>query len=95
MLGGKSCLICQESLRRIQCEVGMFTKVCAIWATHLVQEEVARARVRCASAKFKESSPILTACGASYIQKRKIYRACVQSVLNYGTETQAMKVESE
>ena len=54
-------------------------------------EEVARARVRCAWAKFKELSPILTARGASYRIKRKIYKACVQSVLTYGTETWAMK----
>ena len=50
-------------------------------------EEVARARVRCAWAKFKELSPILTARGASYRIKGKIYKACVQSVLKYGTET--------
>ena len=54
-------------------------------------EEAARARVRCAWAKFKELSPILTALGASYRIKGKIYRACVQSVLTYGTETWAMK----
>ena len=49
-----------------------------------------RVRVKCAWAKFKELSdlsPIMTACGASYHMKRKIYRACVQSVLTYGTET--------
>ena len=53
-------------------------------------EEAARARVRCAWAKFKELSSILTARGASYHIKGKIYRACVscvQSVLTYGTET--------
>ena len=44
-------------------------------------EEAARARVRCAWAKFKELSSILTAQGASYPTKRKIYKACVQSVL--------------
>ena len=52
-------------------------------------EEAARARVRCAWAKFHELSPILT---ASYHIKEKIYRACVQSVMTYGTETWAMKV---
>ena len=60
-----------------------------------------RIRVRCAWVKFKELSPILTARGASYRGaswgasyriKGKIYRACVQSVLTYGTETWAMKV---
>ena len=54
-------------------------------------EEAARARVRCACAKFKELS-ILTARGASYRIKGKIYKACVQSVLTYGTETWAMKI---
>ena len=54
-------------------------------------EEAARARVRCAWAKFKELSPILTARGASYRIKGKIYKACVQSALTYGTETWAMK----
>ena len=54
-------------------------------------EEAARARVRCAWAKFKELSPILTARGASYRIKGKIYKACVQSVLTYGTETWVMK----
>ena len=38
--------------------------------------EVARARVRCAWAKFKELSPILTVHGVSYRIKRRIYSAC-------------------
>ena len=54
-------------------------------------EEVARARVRCAWAKFKEFSPILTARGASYRIKGKIYNDCIQTVLTYGTETWATK----
>ena len=54
-------------------------------------EEAARARVRSAWAKFKELSPILTARGASYRIKGKIYRACVQSALTCGTETWVMK----
>ena len=49
-------------------------------------EEAARVRVKCAWAKFKQLSPILTARGASYHIKGKIYKACVQSVLTYGTE---------
>ena len=57
-------------------------------------DEAARARVRCAWAKFKELSPILTARGASHRMKGKIFRACVQSVLIYGTETWAMKAEN-
>ena len=54
-------------------------------------EEAARVRVRCAWAEFKKLSPILTARDASYRIKGKIYKACVQSVLTYGTETWAMK----
>ena len=54
-------------------------------------EEAVRARVRCAWAKFKELSPILTARGASYRIKGKIYKGCVQRALTYGTETWAMK----
>ena len=55
-------------------------------------EEAARARVRCVWAKFKEFSPIRTARDASYHIKRKIYKACIQSVLTYGTKTWAMKI---
>ena len=55
-------------------------------------EEAARARVRCAWVKIKELSSILTARGASYHIKGKIYKACVQCVLTYGTETWAMKI---
>ena len=40
-------------------------------------------------AEFKELSPILTAQSASYRIKGKIYKAYVQSVLTYGTETWA------
>ena len=54
--------------------------------------EAARARVKCAWAKFKElSSFILTVRGASYRIKGRIYSACVQSVLIYGTETWAIE----
>ena len=52
--------------------------------------EASRARVRCASAKFKELSPILTVRGASYRIKGRIYSACVHSFLIYGTETWTM-----
>ena len=55
-------------------------------------EKGARARVRCAWAKFKKLSPIVTARGASNCIKGKIYRAYVQSVLTYETETWVMKV---
>ena len=49
--------------------------------------------MRCAWAKFKELSLILTVRGASYRIKGRIYSACVQSVLIYGTETWAMKAD--
>ena len=52
-------------------------------------EEAVRARVRYAWAKFKELSPILTARGASYRIKGKIYKACVQSALTYGAMKKA------
>ena len=55
--------------------------------------EAARARVICAWAKVKELSPILTVRGTSYRVKGRIYSACVQSVLIYGTETWAMKAD--
>ena len=51
------------------------------------------ARVRCAWAKFRELSPILTVRGASYRVKGRIYNACVLNVLIYGTETWAMKAD--
>ena len=79
---------------KLECEVGMCFQVLLFgqhpWCGGV--EEAARAQVRCAWAKFKELSPILTARGASYRIKGKIYKACVQSVLTYGTETWAMKV---
>src|SRR6266581_1484778 len=56
-------------------------------------EEAIRARVRCAWAKFRELSPILTNKGASLKVKGKVYPACVQSVLIYGSETWAVRVE--
>jgi len=56
-------------------------------------EEATRARVRSAWAKFRELSPILTTKGASLRVKGKVYKACVQSVLIYGSETWAVRVE--
>ena len=55
--------------------------------------EASRARVRSGWAKFKELAPILTSRGASLKVKGKVYRACVQSVLVYGSETWPVKVE--
>jgi len=56
-------------------------------------EEASRTRVRCAWGKFNQLRPILAARGFSLKMKGKIYRACVQSVLVYGSETWPMKVE--
>jgi len=56
-------------------------------------EEATRARVKCAWSKFMEPAPILTTRGAFFKLKCKIYRACVQRVMVYGSETWAAKVE--
>jgi hypothetical protein len=56
-------------------------------------EEASRARVRCAWAKFRELSPLLTARGASLKVKGKLYNMYVQCAMMYGSETWAMKVE--
>ena len=50
--------------------------------------------MRCAWAEFKELSLILTARGASYHMKGKIFRAYVQSVLTYGNEIWALKAKN-
>ena len=54
-------------------------------------EESSIARVRCAWGKFMDLKMLLTARGASLPVKGKIYIACVQRVLVYGSETWAMK----
>src|SRR5437867_6817049 len=54
-------------------------------------EGASRARVRCAWGKFRDLRMLLTARGASLRVKGKIYRACVQRVLVYGSETWPMK----
>ena len=56
-------------------------------------EEASRARVRCAWAKFRELAPVLTSRGASLKVKGKVYKACVQRVLVYGSETWPVKME--
>jgi hypothetical protein len=58
-------------------------------------EEASRTRVRCAWAKFNELGPILQKRGASLRVKGKIYRACVQRTMVYGSETWPVKVEDE
>ena len=54
-------------------------------------EEASIARIRCAWAKFRELAPILTSRGASLVVKGRVYKACVQRVMVYGSETWAMK----
>ena len=56
-------------------------------------EEASRARVRCAWGKFRDLRMLLTARRASLKVKGKIYRASVQRVLVYGSETWPMKVD--
>ena len=55
-------------------------------------EEASRARVRSAWSKFKQLAPVLTSRGASLRIKGKVYKACVQNVMLYGSETWPMKV---
>jgi hypothetical protein len=55
-------------------------------------EDAVRHRVKCAWGKFRELSPFLTLRGMSLKLKGKLYSACVQSVLVYGSETWALKV---
>ena len=55
-------------------------------------EDAVRHRVKCAWGKFRELSPFLTLRGMSLKLKGKLYSACVQSVLMYGSETWALKV---
>ena len=50
-------------------------------------EESSIARVRCPWGKFMDLKMLLTARGPSLSVKGKIYRACVQRVLGYGSET--------
>ena len=44
-------------------------------------------------AKFKELASILTSRGTSLKVKGRVYRACVQRVLVYGSDIWPMKVE--
>ena len=46
-------------------------------------------------AKFRELAPIMTAQGALLLVKGKVYRACVQSVIIFRSETWASKVEDD
>ena len=77
---------------KVEC-VGKFCYLGDMIASGGGAEEASRARVRCAWAKFRELSPVLTARGASLKVKGKLYSTCVQCVMMYGSETWAMKVE--
>jgi hypothetical protein len=57
--------------------------------------EASRARVRVAWRKYNLLKPMLARRGASWKVKGKIYRACVQSVLVYGSETWPIRREDE
>jgi hypothetical protein len=52
-------------------------------------------RVRCAWGKFWELSGFLMGRGVPLKIKGKIYKACVQSVMVYGSETWPMRVEDQ
>ena len=54
-------------------------------------EDASRTRVRSTWGKFNELAPVLTKRGVSLKLKGKIFDACVQRVLVYGSETWAMK----
>ena len=77
---------------KVEC-VGRFCYLSDMIGSGGGAEETSRARVRCAWAKFRELSPILTARGASLKVKGKLYGTYVQCVLMYGSETWAMKAE--
>src|SRR5207245_9149728 len=69
--------------------------LCIMWITPLSFDLYlfAITRVRCAWCKFQELSNILTTRDASLSIKGKVYKACVKSVLVYGSETLATKDE--
>ena len=55
--------------------------------------EAVRCRIRCALGKFNEFASIITSRGTSLKLKGKFYKACVRSVMIYGSETWALRVE--
>ena len=50
-------------------------------------EEAVRCQVRCAWGKFNEIMPLLTIRRTSLKVKEKIYKACLQNEITYGSET--------
>ena len=77
---------------RLEC-VGKFCYLGDVVGAGGGAEDASRARVRSAWAKFRELTPILTSRGASLKIKGKVYKACVQTVMVYGSETWPMKTE--
>ena len=63
----------------------------AIWATHLMREEVRRKQQEPELWQNSRRYLVTLARGESYRMKGKILKACVQSVLTYETETWSMK----
>ena len=56
-------------------------------------EDASRTRVRWDWGKVNKLKPVLAEMGTSLKLKGKIYKACVQSVLIYGSETWPLKEE--
>jgi len=57
--------------------------------------EASTTRARSAWKQFRLHTPILAKRGVSLRMKGRVYRACVQSVMTYASETWAMKTEDE
>ena len=81
-----------------QCYMVYFTFYCIHFIGDMLSAggrvaEAVRCRVRCDWGKFNELMLILTMRGTSLKVKGKINKAFVQSVMMYGSETWAMKVE--
>jgi len=57
--------------------------------------EASTTRARCAWKQFRLHTPILAKRGVSLRMKGRVYRACVQSVMTYASETWTIKAEDE
>jgi hypothetical protein len=83
--------VSQEFILSVTDRLEVVDKFC-YWETCWVRPVEQKKRVKCAWGKFQELAPILTTRGASLKLKGKMYRACIQRVMVYGSETWAMKV---
>jgi len=72
--------------KRVKC-VGKFRYVGDTIGAGGGAEEASRARVKSALAKFRKLAPVLSPRGAALKVKGKLYKACVQKVMVYGSET--------